>query len=281
MSFTAVVSVVSTAFHHVMLRTCWHNVCAMCYMTKTVNSCNHFCPTYDLLMTHTWFFTHTHTQPTHTCIVETIQHWCFSKVQPPKGDGGEQGALWVAGSLQALQRSGLRAAGHHRLQSIVQDVHDPQRALFEWRTGTGHLASLPIPVSVPLPRTHPGGVLSSHIGDLRALPCFHGENLEWEFLVYLLPTPVTFHLSFPLNPLSCLLPPSCPPDAHLLRTCSRWRRARLSLSPRISASLTHIICRLSRTKKSASPKLDPTRSRRERRRCGEREESGGETKMHP
>lgn len=112
-----------------------------------------------------------------TCIIETVQYWCFSKVQPSEGDGGEQGALRIAGSLQTLQRSGLRAARHHRLKPIVQDVDDPQRALLSRWTGAGHVA----PLSVPLHYTHPSCVVSPHVRRRCALPGFHIDNLESDF----------------------------------------------------------------------------------------------------
>lgn len=146
---------------------------------------------------------------THTCIVETVQHRCFPEVQSPEGDGGEQRALRVAGSLQTLQRSGLRAAGHHRLQPVVQDVHHPQGALLGRWAGAGHLDP------VPLDHAHPGGVLSSHVGDLCALPRVHSGSLG--SVSALRPS---FSGSFPpLPPVTSFilsLPPSCP---HLLPTC--------------------------------------------------------------
>lgn len=139
---------------------------------------------------------------THTCVVETVQHRRFPEVQPSEGDGGEQRALRVAGSLQALQSSGLRAAGHHRLQPVVQDVHHPQGALLGRRTGAAHFAP------VPLYHTRPGGVFYSHIGDLCALHRVHSAEAGEVFLLYALLrfTPVT-------------VPPPWPPHAHLLPIC--------------------------------------------------------------
>ncbi|MEQ2168813.1 hypothetical protein GOODEAATRI_018642, partial [Goodea atripinnis] len=156
---------------------------------------------------------------------------------PSEGYGGEQGALRVAGSLQTLQRSGLRAAGHHRLQSVVQDVNHPKGALLGRRAGAGHLAAFR--------RAHSGCVLPHHVGDLCALPLIHGATLGSETAVYLL-------LSPPFLSLSALSSAGSPVE-HL-----SWPRRSVSGVVLLHLRLIYSH-RLFRTRTPASSRLDPTR----------------------
>ena len=205
-----------------------------------------------------------------TCIVETVQHRRFSEVQPSEGDSGEQRALGVAGSLQTLQRSGLRAAGHHRLQPVVQHIHRPQGALLGRWARAGHLASLP----VPLQDAHPGGVLPCHVGDLRALPGVHSANLGRVSAL----SPVSFHLSSVLCPVfSSALSTVFSSRSLFAHLSSLERSASEFVPPHLRLINSHQLPIISHQE----ARLDPTRSRRDRGGSVGRGGGGEERETHP